>query len=88
MTNMIEIRSNGRKCCPECGSDTCCGSIHCLEHDEIFREKELEERAYAKGKADATDDCIRLVKLGYSIGALEMQLKKFKKAGEKRWDGK
>lgn len=40
------LEPNGN-CCPECGSDTCCGSIHCRNHDEIERESKLKKEARA-----------------------------------------
>jgi len=49
MTDTLELRSNGIKCCPECGSDTCCGSIHCPEHDEMKRENKLIKQAEQRG---------------------------------------
>jgi hypothetical protein len=67
----LELRSNGRRCCPECGSNTCCGSIHCPEHDEILREKKLEEKAYANATFACEQKCAEKCQEAFLRGKAE-----------------
>jgi hypothetical protein len=84
----------GGQCCPECGSDTCCGSTECRFHDEDEREQKMiaEARADERRKIIAqlrtakcdTRECIAFIEASESASAASFPKEAAARKGDRR----